>query len=138
MIGHVSRIGPARGGLAFAAALLAVAAAFWSTEARAQPEPSFRASCKGLRAALAKLGPTGDELVTIQVEGALTMVRGDGALVYLALCSAPDPQVLCVTYAENGRKLGDAVVVSGTYARVGPNHVKLDPCLHHLPGEPGS
>jgi hypothetical protein len=63
------------------------------------------------------------------------MVRSDGALVYLALCQAPDPQVLCVTYAENGARVGDRVVVSGGYERVGPNHVKLDPCLHHAPGE---
>lgn len=117
--------------------MLVVAAAFFGAPAQAQPEPSFRSNCKGLREALRRLGPTGDELVTIQVEGALTMIRGDGALVYLALCSAPDPQVLCVTYAENGRKVGDVVVASGSYARVGPNHVKLDPCLHHLPNESG-
>lgn len=124
-----------RGRLASASAAFAIAAAFLSAPVQAQPEPSFRSSCKGLREALGKFGATGDELVTIQVEGALTMVRGDGALVYLALCSAPDPQVLCVTYAENGRKVGDVVVASGSYARVGPNHVKLDPCLYHPPNE---
>lgn len=102
---------------------------------RAQPEPSLRAACAELRQALRGLEGKEGELTTIQVEGALTMVRSDGALVYLALCRAPDLQVLCVTYAENGSKLGDRVVVSGSYERVGPNHVKLDPCLHHEPGK---
>ena len=101
----------------------------------AQPEPSLRAACSELRQALRGLEGKEGELTTIQVEGALTMVRSDGALVYLALCRAPDPQVLCVTYAENGSKLGDRVVVSGSYERVGPNHVKLDPCLHHEPAK---
>lgn len=101
----------------------------------AQPASSFTASCAQLRQALTQLQGKEGELTTIAVEGALTMVRSDGALVYLALCSAPDPQVLCVTYAENGSKVGDRVVVAGSYERAGPNHVKLDPCLHHPPGE---
>jgi hypothetical protein len=87
-----------------------------------------------LRSGLRQLDGRAGELITIQVEGALTMVRSDGALVYLVLCQAPDPQVLCVTYAENGARVGDRVVVAGGYERVGPNHVKLDPCLHHAPG----
>lgn len=115
--------------------VLALLVAPWpAAPASAQPAPSFRVSCSGLRSAVLKLAPKDDELVTIQVEGRLTAVHSDGALVYLLLCAAPDPQVMCVTYAENGRKVGDSVVVSGSYGRVGPNHVKLDPCLHHLPG----
>lgn len=111
------------------------AATPWAASvASAQPEPSLRADCGELRQALRRLEGKEGELITVQVEGALTMVRSDGALVYLALCRAPDPQVLCVTYAENGAKIGDRVVASGSYERVGPNHVKLDPCLHHAPG----
>ncbi len=101
--------------------------------AQAQPTPSFQATCGQLRAALAALGTGEEGLVTIEVSGRLTMVRSDGALVYLVICSAPDPQVLCVTYADNGRKVGDEVVMGGAYGRVGPDHVKLDPCLHYLP-----
>lgn len=104
------------------------------SDARAQPEPSLRADCGRLRGALRQLDGKAGELITIEVEGALTMVRSDGALVYLVLCQAPAPHVLCITYAENGARVGDRVVVSGGYERVGPNHVKLDPCLHHAPG----
>ena len=35
----------------------------------AQPEPSFRATCSELRAAVARLELAGDPLITIQVEG---------------------------------------------------------------------
>ena len=101
----------------------------------AQPEPSFRATCSELRAAVARLELAGDSLVTIQVEGRLTTVKSEGGLVYLILCAQPDPRVLCVTYQENGRKPGDIVVVSGAFAQVDPDHIQLDPCLHFLPRE---
>jgi hypothetical protein len=48
----------------------------------------------------------------------------------MAMCSPPDPQVLCVTYSTGGRKAGDTVVLSGTYSPRGPDHILLDPCLH--------
>ena len=98
--------------------------------APAQPEPSFRATCSDLRAALATLEGENDQLVTIQVEGSLTTVQSDGALVYMGLCGPPDPAVLCVTYADGGRKVGDLVVVTGNHSQYGPDHVLLDPCLH--------
>lgn len=103
--------------------------------ARSQPEPSFQAGCGELRRALASLDPAGEEQITIQVVGTLTMVESDGALVYLALCAPPDPQVLCITYSTGGREIGDAVVVTGNYNQPGPDHVLLDPCLHFLPDE---
>jgi hypothetical protein len=104
-----------------------------ATSPHAQPEPSFRAGCGTLREALKTLAGREGELVTIQVEGALTMVRSGAGLTYLGLCRAPDPQVLCVTYDSNGRMAGERVVVSGSWEQVGPDHVKLDPCLHHPP-----
>lgn len=103
---------------------------------RAQPEPTFRASCSELRAALKSLAGKESELVTIEVEGPLTMVKTGAGVTYLGLCQAPNPQVLCVTYDSNGRKAGERVVVSGSWEQVGPDHVKLDPCLHFIPGEP--
>jgi hypothetical protein len=39
-----------------------------------------------------------------------------------------------VTYADNGRERGDAVVVTGNYQQYGPDHILLDPCLQ-LPAE---
>ena len=117
------------------AALAGFIAAWAPVAARAQPDASFRSDCAGLRAALETLDTAGDPLITIQVEGRLTMVQTDGALVYLGLCEPPDPRVLCVTYADNGRKAGDRVVLSGAYGRRGPDHVFLDPCLHFLPSQ---
>jgi hypothetical protein len=115
---------------------LAGSVAVWKPVAAiAQPEASFRSTCHDLRAALQTLDTTGDPLITIQVEGQLTMVRTDGVLVYMGLCTPPDPQVLCVTYADNGRKVGDQVVVSGAYGQRGPDHILLDPCLHFLPDQ---
>jgi len=103
-------------------------------QAVAQPAPSFLAKCGELRKAVVGLKPKdGEELITIEVEGELTTVKSDGALVYLLMCRPPDPQVLCVTYETNGRKAGERVILTGTYSQRGPNHILLDPCLHHLP-----
>lgn len=99
----------------------------------AQPAPSFLAKCGELRKAVGNLRQKDDELVTIEVEGELTTVKSDGALVYLLMCQPPDPMVLCVTYETNGRKAGDRVILTGSYSQRGPNHILLDPCLHHLP-----
>ena len=121
------------------AALAALAGALWTMPfvAGAQPEPSFRAACADLRAAVRELNPGDDSFVTIQVVGALTSVQFDGALAYLTLCSPPDPQVLCVTYSTNERVAGETVVLSGTYSGRGPDHILLDPCLHFQPDAGG-
>ena len=101
--------------------------------ALAQPEPSFRTSCAGLRGAIEKLNRSGEGLITIQVEGALRNVF-DGALAYLLLCTPPDPQVLCITYSTGGRKTGDKVVLTGNFSQRGADHVLLDSCLPSPPG----
>jgi hypothetical protein len=130
---------PDLAGAAAAGCLAAIAA---SSLAEAQPAPSFRASCQELRASLGKLGPKPDDYFTIEVVGTLRDVQSDGALVYMLMCAPPDPQVLCVTYSTNDRKKGDTVILAGTYNERGPDHVMLDPCLHHapeddLPGDAG-
>ena len=106
-----------------------------STSTRAQPAPSFHASCGELRAAIAKLDRDDEALVTIEVEGALRQVHFDGVLAYLVVCAAPDPQVLCVTYSTGNRKVGDRATVTGAFTQRGPDHVLLDPCLPSPPGE---
>lgn len=122
-----------RSSLRFAAtvALGAFAAALAASGGAAQPAPSFEAPCGEVRDALAKLAPDDEEIVTIAVRGQLTAVRSDGALVYLFLCSAPDPRILCVTYETNGVVEGDQVIVTGNLIPRGPDHIQLDPCLHH-------
>jgi hypothetical protein len=105
--------------------------------AAAQPEPSFRSTCRDLRASLQLLDPKPDDYLTIEVTGALTDVHSDSVLTYMLMCSPPDPQVLCVTYSAGGRKKGDDVILAGTYSQRGPDHIMLDPCLHHPAGPDG-
>lgn len=119
--------------LALPAAGLAIGLLSTAGSLQAQPAPTFRASCAELRSALKALKGKEGELITIEVEGPLTMVRVGEGLTYLGLCQAPAPRVLCVTYDTNGRKPGETVIVAGAWEQVGPDHVKLDPCLHHPP-----
>jgi hypothetical protein len=52
---------------------------------------------------------------------------------FISVCARrPDPQVLCMTYADNGRQAGGTVVVTGNYQQYGPDYILLDPCLHSL------
>ncbi len=105
----------------------------WMTRVEAQPAPSFRANCDNLRASVRQLDPNPDDYFTIEVVGILREVQSDGVLVYMLMCAPPNPQVLCVTYSTNDRKKGDRVILAGTYSGRGPDHVMLDPCLHHAP-----
>lgn len=100
----------------------------------AQPAASFTSSCADLRANIDRFWPQGandDELVTISVVGALTLVKEGSGIVYLGMCEAPAPRVLCVTYSADDLKPGDRVMISGGFSPRGPDHVLLDPCLHH-------
>jgi len=99
----------------------------------AQPAPSFRSTCTELRKAVADLDFKDGQLVVFEVVGTLTIVHTNGALVYLGMCTPPDPYVLCVTYETNGRQIGNEAVLTGTYVPRGPNHIQLDPCLHGPP-----
>ena len=107
-----------------------------SPAVEAQPAPSFRATCDTLRASLRGLDPKEDDYFTIEVVGPLREVQSDGVLVYMLMCAPPDPEVLCVTYSADDRKTGDRVILAGTYSERGPDHVMLDPCLHHSEDDP--
>ena len=108
-------------------------AAMPAPTAQAQPATSLTASCASLRTGLEKLNPPESELVTIDVVGKLVNSHFDGAIAYLALCEAPDPEVLCITYSTGDLKPGDMVMVSGGYGRPDADHVILDPCLPYPP-----
>ena len=112
------------------------AALLWAGTAQAQPAASFRASCPDLRAALEKLSQGDDELIAIKVVGKVTFIRQGAGVVYLGLCGAPDPTVVCVTYDGNGLKAGDMAMASGTFLKRDLNRVLLDPCLN-FPGDRG-
>jgi hypothetical protein len=117
--------------ISWAALTLGCAAAGFSCRVEAQPEPSFRSTCENLRESLGRLNPKPDDYFTIEVVGTLTGVHSDGALVYMTMCSPPAPQVLCVTYSMGDRKKGEKAILAGTYSEQGPDHIMLDPCLHH-------
>jgi hypothetical protein len=73
--------------------------------------------------------PEPETRIDLSVVGTLTLVRTDGALWYLAVCSAPGIRVMCVTYDDNGMKLGERVTLRGGFSRQDERHVVLDPCL---------
>ena len=58
--------------------------------------------------------------------GALSLVHFDGVLAYLGICDEPDTKVLCVTYSTNDLKIGNTVIVTGSYRKMAPNFVILD------------
>jgi len=96
--------------------------------AGAEEKPAALATCEDLRASLAGFRPLNTR-VDLWVTGALTLVRTDGVLWYLAVCSSPGIRVMCVTYSDNGMKLGERVTLRGAYERQDERHILLDPCL---------
>ena len=96
--------------------------------ARAEELPASIATCENLETATAGFRPPGSR-VDLWVSGALTLVRTDGVLWYLAICSSPGVRVMCVTYSDNGMKPGERVTLRGAYGRQDERHVLLDPCL---------
>lgn len=71
--------------------------------------------------------PRTDNRIDFAVTGDLTLVKGDGALWYLVMCS--DVRVMCVTYESNDMKTGERVFMRGGYRRLDDRHAVLDPCL---------
>lgn len=84
------------------------------------------ASCEELRAMAAGVQDT-ETRVDLTVGGRLTLIKSDGVLWYLVVCS--DLRIMCITYQANGMKVGDPIVMKGGYRRLDPNHAVLDPCL---------
>ena len=69
----------------------------------------------------------GEVRIDLAITGDLTLVRTDGALWYLVMCS--DLRIMCVTYQSKDMKVGDRVLFRGGYKRLDDNHAVLDPCL---------
>jgi hypothetical protein len=102
------------------------------TAASAQPAPSATVECGELRHLMTELAPE-EELIVIEVAGALTAVEHDGTLGYMFMCEAPDPRVLCITYEIGDYAPGDRVILGGTLTPLDEDHIRLDPCLHYPP-----
>jgi hypothetical protein len=96
--------------------------------AEAEREPTGIASCESLQASLAGFQPP-ERRVDLWVSGPLTLVKTDGVLWYLIVCSSPRIRVMCVTYSDNGMKVGERVTLRGAYRAIDDRHVVLDPCL---------
>ncbi len=92
----------------------------------AEMSAASTASCEELRAMTAGVQDT-ETRIDLTVGGRLTLVKSDGVLWYLVVCS--DLRIMCVTYQANGMKVGDSIVMKGGYRRLDPNHAVLDPCL---------
>jgi hypothetical protein len=128
---------PERSALALVALAIAIAAASTAGSQEASPkapfadadmQPASRARCADLRR-LTEGVETGAKRIDLAVEGELTIIHSDGVLTYLGLCRSPEPQVLCVTYSDNGMKLSNRVTLAGGYSRPDADHILLDPCL---------
>ena len=101
--------------------------------AKAQPDPSFRTTCDGLRSSIERLAAAKDAYFTVQVVGRLDFVGKSDSVALLGMCGPPNPRVLCVTYTTDAWKIGDLAMVSGTFSEDRPDYIKLDPCLHSRP-----
>jgi hypothetical protein len=89
---------------------------------------SLPATCDTIAAQLPDDVP-GAGRVDLAITGPVTLVRSDGALWYVAVCTDPGVRVLCVTYEGNGLRPGDIAILRGGYSRQDSRHVLLDPCL---------
>ena len=98
----------------------------------AERPPERAASCEEIRAMAEGLEPS-ELRIDLAISGKLTLVRTDGALWYLVMCS--DLRVMCVTYESNDMKVGDTVLFRGGYKRLDGNHAVLDPCLANAGAE---
>ncbi len=90
--------------------------------------PAETATCENLGTALAGFPPPSTR-VDLWVTGELSLVHTDGALWYLVVCSPPGVRVMCVTYSDNGMRLGERVTLLGAYRPQDERHALLDPCL---------
>lgn len=117
---------------AFALLLAALPAAaqdiFTNRPAFSEPDqpPKRFAACDEVGSMSAGL-QSREERIDFAVTGDLTLVKSDGALWYLVMCS--DVRVMCVTYESNDMKLGERVFMRGGYRRLDERHAVLDPCL---------
>lgn len=96
--------------------------------------PARSARCHEIKAAINDVPtPSGLQRIDFSAVGPLTLVHSDGVLAYMGICDEPDAKVLCVTYSTNDLKVGDTVIVAGSYSRMASNYVVLDPCLTRRP-----
>jgi len=77
--------------------------------------------------------PSGLDRIDFSAVGALSLAHFNGVLAYMGICNELDAKVLCVTYSTNDLKVGDTVIVTGSYRKMAANYVVLDPRLASRP-----
>ena len=97
--------------------------------AGAEEMPKQNVACEGLAATIAGLDVPPGVRIDLWASGRLTLVHTDEALWFLAICSAPGIQVMCVTYSDNGMKVGEHILIRGGMRILDETHIVLDPCL---------
>ncbi|URK86808.1 hypothetical protein LP421_22010 [Rhizobium sp. RCAM05350] len=90
--------------------------------------PPDVATCDTIGQTLDGFKPSLDR-VDLWISGPLSLVHTDNVLWYLAVCSDTGIRVMCVTYSDNGMKVGDHVVLAGALEIQDRKHAVLDPCL---------
>jgi hypothetical protein len=93
-----------------------------------EQQPAEAATCENVQAALGDL-PAPSTRIDLWITGELSFIHTDGALWYLVVCTSPGVRVMCVTYSDNGMKLGERVTLRGAYRPQDERHILLDPCL---------
>jgi hypothetical protein len=102
--------------------------------APAEMIPERPARCHEIEDAIRNVPPpSGLDRIDFSAVGALSLVHFDGVLAYMGVCNEPDAKVLCVTYSTNDLRIGDTVIVTGSYNKMAANYVILDPCLTSRP-----
>ncbi|CAN7715550.1 hypothetical protein LJR098_003399 [Rhizobium sp. LjRoot98] len=91
--------------------------------------PQEIATCANLSGTILNFQAESYQRVDLWATGPLTIVDTDGVLWYIGICSLPGIRVLCVTYSDNGMRVGEVVTVRGGMAIQDSKHVLLDPCL---------
>lgn len=106
--------------------------------APAEAIPERTARCHEIRDLVRDVPtPGGLDRIDFAAAGPLSLVQFDGALAYLGICSEPDAKVLCITYSTNDMKVGEVVNMAGSYRKMAPDYIILDPCLAFRPEEGG-
>jgi hypothetical protein len=104
--------------------------------APAEMIPERSARCHEIKDVIRNVSsPSGLDRIDFSAVGALSLVHFDGVLAYMGICDEPDAKVLCVTYSTNDLKVGDTVIVTGSYSKMASNYVVLDPCLTRRPDQ---
>ncbi|MEZ0170711.1 hypothetical protein [Microvirga sp. TS319] len=102
--------------------------------APAETIPGSPARCSEIKDVIRDVPtPPGLDRIDFSAVGALSLVHFDGVLAYMGICTEPDAKVLCVTYSTNDLKVGEIVILTGSYRKMAANFVVLDPCLARRP-----